>query len=221
LEAIHTRGQLPFMIGGTGLYLEAVLLGYDLRPVPENPGRQMELARLTDEVLTERLRRLKGPLHNTTDTSEHRRLVRAVEIAEGLAALPAAVPPPLNALVLGVRIPRAELRRRIRERLLARLQAGMLDEVRGLLSQGVGAERLRRLGLEYRFVTDYLLGEFPDYGEWVERLTLAICDFAKRQETWFRRMEKKGIPIRWIPAGAEAEASAIIDTWRRESRKKH
>jgi len=220
LAEISARGGLPFLVGGSGLYLEAVLLGYDLRPVPVNPALQAELARLSDEVLKERLIRCKGPLHNTTDTSDRTRLVRAVEIAEALAGNPPIPLPRLRALVLGVRIPRAQLRARIRERLLARLEAGMLAEVKGLLEQGVPPERLRRLGLEYRFAADHLLGVLPDYGEFVERLALAICDFAKRQETWFRRMEKKGIPIHWVSLGGEAEAVERIQAWRANSMEK-
>jgi tRNA dimethylallyltransferase len=213
LAEIGSRGRLPFLIGGSGLYLEAVLLGYDLRPVPANPARQAELAQLSDEALKERLARFKGPLHNTTDTLERARLVRAVEIAEALAGHPPAPLPPLRALVLGVKVPRAQLRQRIRKRLLDRLQAGMLDEVRGLLARGIPAERLRRLGLEYRFATEHVLGTLPDYDTFVERLALAICDFAKRQETWFRRMEKKGVPIHWVPAEGEAEAAGIVQAW--------
>jgi tRNA dimethylallyltransferase len=213
LEDIQARGRLPFLVGGTGLYLEAVLLGYDLRPVPVNLALRAELAPLPDEVLAERLRRSKGPLHNTTDTAERARLVRAVEIAEAGTAEPPLPGRLLNTLVLGIRVPREELRRHIRVRLLSRLQAGMLAEVKGLLDRGTPPERLRRLGLEYRFAADHLLGCLPDYAEFTERLFLAVCNFAKRQETWFRRMEKKGVSIHWLNPGNEAEAGELIKSW--------
>jgi tRNA dimethylallyltransferase len=213
LEAIHGRGRLPFLVGGTGLYLEAVLLGYDLRPVPANPALRAELDRLTDAQLAQRLRRAKGPLHNTTDTAERPRLLRAVEIAEAGLVLGPVPRPGLNALVLGVKIPRPELRRRIRERLQARLDAGLLGEVQGLLDQGIPPERLRALGLEYRLATDHLLGVLPDAGVFLEQLAVAIGQFSKRQETWFRRMEKKGIRIHWISPGDEAGAGELIKSW--------
>jgi tRNA dimethylallyltransferase len=213
LEDVHARGRLPFLVGGTGLYLEAVLLGYDLRPVPENPSLRAELDQLTGGELAARLRRAKGPLHNVTDTAERARLLRAVEIAEGSAQRPPEPRPALNPLVLGVRMPRAELRQRIRARLQARLQAGLLEEVRGLLDREVSADRLRALGLEYRLAADRLLGVIAGDAEFFEQLAVAIGQFAKRQETWFKRMEKRGIPIQWLSPGDEAGAGALIKSW--------
>ncbi len=213
LASIVHHGKLPVLVGGTGMYLEAVLRGYALAPVPVNPTLRAELQTLSEAQRVERLRRLRGALHNTTDTSESERLVRAIEIAEYNQDHPPQPLPPIRPLLLGVRYPRLVLRERIRQRLQQRLAEGMLDELDGLLAQGISVDRLNRLGLEYRYMLEYRQGRFASMDEFVERLHLAICDFAKRQETWFRRMERNGAHIHWIDAGNELEAGEQVRTW--------
>jgi tRNA dimethylallyltransferase len=213
MDSIVRRQRLPVLVGGTGMYLEAVLRGYALAPVPPNLELRRELDGVPEEQLVERLRAFRGHLHNTTDTCERDRLVRALEIAEYTRSHPPEPLPPIRPLLLGVHYPRPELRRRIRARLEQRLAAGMLDELDALLAQGVSRERLNRLGLEYRFMLDYREGRLRSEAEFVERLHLAICDFAKRQETWFRRMERQGAVIHWIAGGEPGQADGLIKIW--------
>lgn len=208
LEEIVRRGALPMLVGGTGMYLEAALQGYDLTEVPENPALRGELEPLTDAELRARLVAYRGRVHNTTDFTTRERLLRAVEIAafaHGREKIPR---PPLDALVLGMRINRERLRERIGVRLRQRLRDGLVEEIQGLHDQGVSWERLERLGLEYRFGSLYLQGRLGDSGELFRRLHLAICDFAKRQETWFRRMERRGTAIAWLEEGEEEQRAA-------------
>jgi tRNA dimethylallyltransferase len=196
---IHGRGRLPILVGGTGLYLDAVLKGYRLVEVPENPALRAELAKFSLQELSERLQRLRPKQHNTTDLLDHDRLIRAIEIAEGEAAAGEKLPPllELRPLVFGLRWERAELRRRITVRLQERLDQGLIDEVTQLHAGGVAWERLEFYGLEYRFVARHLKGELGR-NDMVQKLESAIHNFAKRQETWFRRMERQGIEIHWL-----------------------
>lgn len=197
---ILLRGAMPVLVGGTGLYLEAVLKGYRLLPVPENAALRQELAAEKMETLAGRLAALNPSLHNTTDLCDRERLVRALEIAlyaRDHAAEDASPSPVVMPFVVGVHWEREVLRRRITERLKARLAAGMIDEVRGLHEAGVGWEKMDFFGLEYRYIGRYLQG-LISYQEMVGQLNTRIHQFAKRQETWFRRMERQGIVIRWI-----------------------
>jgi len=203
-ETIRSRSKIPFLVGGTGLYLDAVLRGYSMVHVPENPDLRRELLSLPLELLQQRLLALNPALHNTTDLLERERLVRAIEIAAAEAAGDgeAIRLPPLRPLVFGMRLERDELRRRITERLKARLQGGMIDEVRKLLDSGVTRERLDYYGLEYRYVSRYLCGDL-NRNDMFQKLNAAIHDFAKKQENWFRRMEKHGVKIIWLDAAGD------------------
>jgi len=202
LAEIWKRGRMPVLVGGTGLYLDAVLQGYRLAEVPENPSLRAELAHLADEDLRERLLKLRPEQHNRSDLEQRERLVRAIEIAEGAAAAELAPLPELRPLVYGLRWPRDELRRRIAERLRERLRLGMIEEVAALHGRGVAWEALEYYGLEYRFVAKYLQGEL-NRNDMVQKLASAIGQFAKRQETWFRRMERQGVAIRWLQGGED------------------
>jgi tRNA dimethylallyltransferase len=201
---IGARGHLPVLVGGTGLYLDAVLKGYRLVEVPENPELRRELEALSDEELRQRLLALKLQQHNLTDLLDRQRLIRAIEIAEGEQATAAAAPPlpELRPLVFGLRWARAELRRRISARLKERLDQGLINEVAQLHAGGVAWERLEFYGLEYRFVARHLKGELGR-NDMVQKLESAIHDFAKRQETWFRRMERQGVEIHWLEGAGE------------------
>jgi tRNA dimethylallyltransferase len=203
---IRSRGRLPLLAGGTGLYLDAVLRQYDLPEVPEDPGLRERLSGEGMDRLRQRLKALGFPLHNRTDLDDRSRLIRAIEIAAFKQAHPARMRPPvpLQPLVLGVRLPRAELHRRIGERLAARLQAGLVEEVRRLQEEGLSWERLDAFGLEYRYVGRHLRGELT-WEAMVETLAARIRQFANRQETWFRGMEKKGVRIHWVDPGQEEE----------------
>ncbi len=206
---IVSRGRLPILCGGTGLYVESVLKGLALPEVPENPGLR---ERLKDVPLSELHRRLAEmkTLHNTTDVDTCKRAIRAIEIQtyynEHPDAAEGAEPHPVEgAVVIGVDIPREERRRRITDRLRRRLDAGMVDEVRRLLDSGIAADDLIYYGLEYKFITLHVTGALT-YDEMFRQLEIAIHQFAKRQMTWFRGMERRGYPIRWLPYDLPAPA---------------
>lgn len=202
-EDIKARGSFPIMCGGSGLYVESVLKGYRLLPVPENPVLRAELEEKSLEELTAILATYKQ-LHNNTDTDSKKRVIRAIEIEEYYLSCPVEERsfPRLNALVVGMSVDREIRRERISRRLRERLEQGMVDEVRGLLDSGVTSEQLLYYGLEYKFLTLYLTGAM-EYDEMVRALEIAIHQFAKRQMTWFRGMEKRGVPIRWVDASLE------------------
>ena len=217
MEGIRSRGHRIVLCGGSGMYVEAVLRGYRLFPVPENETLRAELEKHTDEELTEMLASYKS-LHNDTDTSERPRLIRAIEIEDYYAKHPELSERvrPLDSAIIGLCGERDKIRERITRRLQARLQEGMIDEVKSLLDEGIPAERLIRYGLEYKFVTQYLLGELH-YGDMVSLLNTAIHQFSKRQMTWFRRMERMGFNIRWVNADLpEEEKFRQIYHWLRE-----
>ena len=196
---VVSRGVLPIMCGGTGLYLESVLRGYRLIPVPENPELRKSLEGKTLAELTEILKGYKT-LHNTTDVDTCKRAIRAIEIEECYRNTPVETGqfPDIRSLNIGVDISRELRRERISSRLEKRLQEGMIDEVRGLLDRGIPAEDLIYYGLEYKYVTLYVTGQL-EYKNLLQELEVAIHQFAKRQMTWFRGMERRGIKIEWIP----------------------
>lgn len=202
-EDIKARGSFPIMCGGSGLYVESVLKGYRLLPVPENPVLRAELEEKSLEELTAILATYKQ-LHNNTDTDSKKRAIRAIEIEEYYLSCPVEERsfPRLNALVVGMSVDREIRRERISRRLRERLEQGMVDEVRALLDSGVTSEQLVYYGLEYKFLTLYLTRAM-EYDEMVRALEIAIHQFAKRQMTWFRGMEKRGVPIRWVDASLE------------------
>lgn len=202
-EDIKARGAYPVMCGGSGLYVESVLRGYRLLPVPENPALRARLEEKSLEELTAILARYKS-LHNNTDTDSKKRAIRAIEIEEYYLSRPVEERsfPQINALVVGVSVDREVRRERISRRLRERLKEGMVDEVRALLDNGLDPEQLIYYGLEYKYLTLYLTGAM-DYDDMVRGLEIAIHQFAKRQMTWFRGMEKRGVDIRWVDASLE------------------
>lgn len=210
---ICRRGRLPILVGGTGMYLDAVLRGYRLVEVAENPELRRNLARLSLDELRDHLRSANPRLHNTTDLLERDRLVRAIEIAECENSQEPEPLPEIRPIVFGMRWERNLLRRRITERLKARLDTGLVEEVARLHAAGIPWEKLEFYGLEYRFVALHLKGELSR-NDMFQRLNSAIHDFAKRQETWFRRMERNGVVIHWLDGAGEplAEALAILSS---------
>ena len=212
ISGIRARGRTPLLAGGTGLYLDAVLRGYRMAAVPENPELRAGLAAESMASLRQRYRSCCPDAHNTTDLLERSRLIRAIEIAEFSEAHPPALVTPvaISPLIIGIRCERHELRRRITCRLQSRLEGGMIEEVRGLHDRGIAWERLDSFGLEYRYISLYLQGKMTRE-EMFATLNTRIHQFAKRQETWFRRMEKAGVPIHWIE-GADEEAALRLMT---------
>ena len=204
-EAIKQKGCLPIMCGGTGMYLESVLKGYRLLPVPENEELRNRLADKSLEELTEILKSYKS-LHNTTDVDTAKRAIRAIEIEEFYAHTPVNERsfPQLNSLIIGVDIDRELRREKITSRLRQRLEEGMIDEVRQLMEQGIRPDDLIYYGLEYKYLTLYVIGNLS-YDEMFHQLETAIHQFAKRQMTWFRGMERRGFTIHWIDARCPME----------------
>jgi tRNA dimethylallyltransferase len=200
-ETIKQKGKLPVLCGGTGLYLESVLKGYKLLPVPENPELRARLADKSLEELTGILQQYKT-LHNTTDVDTAKRAIRAIEIEEYYAHTPVdeRTFPQLNSLIIGVDIDRELRREKISRRLRQRLDEGMVDEVRRLIEQGIQPDDLIYYGLEYKYLTLYVIGKLT-YEEMYQELEIAIHQFAKRQMTWFRGMERRGFTIHWMDAG--------------------
>lgn len=212
-EDLLQRRRLPVIVGGTGLYLNAVLCGYRMLPTPENTALRRELAGLDDEQLRTRLATARPQLHNTTDTQTRDRLVRAIEIAEYARAHPPPPCPDVRAHILGIVYSPEALRKRIAARLKTRLDHGLLEEVASLHEQGCTWERLELLGLEYRFVAQYLQGSIKNKNDLFQNLNTAIAQFAKRQRTWFRGMERKGFVIHWLPDNHLSNAlDALQDT---------
>ena len=199
-EDIVSRGKLPILCGGTGMYVESVLKGYRLLPVPENPQLRASLEGKTLEELTRILEGYKK-IHNSTDVDTAKRAIRAIEIEEYYKQQPPEYRefPSLNSLIVGVDIERELRREKITRRLKQRLEEGMVEEVRGLLAEGIDPESLIYYGLEYKFLTQYAIGELS-YEEMFRQLETAIHQFAKRQMTWFRGMERRGFTIHWLDA---------------------
>lgn len=219
-QQIEAKGSVPILCGGTGLYIEAVLKGYHLSPVPQNQALRDQLADLTLEELTKRLEDLKAQsgstMHNKTDVDSCQRAIRAIEIETYNLEHP--VPrrelPPVDSLIIGIDIDRELRREKITRRLKARLEEGMVDEVRHLLDEGIAPEDLIYYGLEYKFLTEYITGGLT-YEEMCSRLEIAIHQFAKRQMTWFRGMERRGFTIHWIDATLpmDEKIKTIISLW--------
>ena len=207
---IVARGAKPVLCGGTGLYIEAVLRGYRLAPVPENKELRARLEGKPLGELAEMLAELKrkngSAMHNTTDVDTAKRAIRAIEIEAFSGENPTAGAdiPPVESVVVCLAVSREERRRRITERLRQRLDCGMVEEVRALLDSGVAADDLIYYGLEYKYVTEYVIGR-TTFDEMSARLEIAIHQFAKRQMTWFRGMERRGFAINWIDATLPTE----------------
>lgn len=206
---IRKRNKQPILCGGTGLYIEVALKAYPLQKVDPNPELRENLQLLTNDELG-RILATYRPLHNTTDLSDRERLIRAVEIETFQKNNPPkeATRPNFKAVLFAIHFERTILRERITERLKRRLEAGMLDEIQRLLDQGLADEQLKFYGLEYRILTQYVTGEIS-YDEMFRTLNTAIHQFAKRQMTWFRRMERQGMTIHWIDGNLSEEEKTM------------
>lgn len=203
LKAYHevlSKGKLPILCGGTGMYIESVLKGYRLLPVPENPQLRAKLEEKSLDELTTLLATYKR-LHNSTDVDTAKRAIRAIEIEEYYKQQPIEYRefPVLKSLIIGVDIDRELRREKITRRLKQRLEEGMVEEVKGLLEEGISPDDLIYYGLEYKYLTLYVTGKLT-YDEMFQQLEIAIHQFAKRQMTWFRGMERKGFHIHWLDA---------------------
>lgn len=219
-KTIHYKGAVPILCGGTGFYIESILKQYQLTPVPDNAILRAQLENRTNEELAAMLATMRS-LHNTTDTQERNRLVRAIEIETYYKEHPDRLIqfPDINYQVFGITFERDIIRQRITKRLEQRLKHGMLEEVERLLQQGITPSQLDFYGLEYRYVTRYITGELS-YDEMFRLLNTAIHQFAKRQMTWFRKMEKAGIEIEWLDSHLTNEAKVEMIVSRYSSKKK-
>lgn len=198
-DDMQKRGKFPVLCGGSGLYLEAVLNNYKLIQVPVNEPLRQKLAGKSIEELTDILQSFKSKLHNITDIENEKRAVRAIEIEQFYAdnlEIDTRMPE-LNSLVVGIKYDRLTRRKRITQRLQQRLDEGMVDEVKRLLDSGISPDNLIYYGLEYKYITQHLMGDLT-FDQMVEKLNTAIHQFAKRQMTWFRRMERMGANIHWL-----------------------
>ena len=214
-QDVRSRGAVPILCGGTGLYIEAVLKGYKLSPVPQNQPLRDSLEGKSLEELTAMLIHLKekngSNMHNKTDVDSCQRAIRAIEIETYTLEHPTPRRdlPPVDSIIIGIDIDRELRREKITRRLKARLEEGMVEEVKALLDEGIPAENLLYYGLEYKYVTEYLTGQ-TSYEEMFARLEIAIHQFAKRQMTWFRGMERRGFKINWIDATLPMEEKIEI-----------
>ncbi len=216
-KQIKAEGNVPILCGGTGMYLDAVINGYNLVKVERDDELRAGLAGKSDDELAGMLAALR-PLHNSTDTIERERLVRAIEIAVHAEDK---VPeedrfPRFNTHIFGLRLDRAILKERITVRLKDRLKNGMIEEVKGLLDQGLTPDQLEFYGLEYRLVTQHVTGQLT-YNDMYQKLREAIYQFARRQEKWFRRMERKGTTINWLDT-KEQTAEQLVAAIRKQRR---
>jgi tRNA dimethylallyltransferase len=198
---IWNKGNLPVLVGGTGLYLQAVLSGYEMPEALPEPELRKNLEQKSLEELKEIFFAFKPHLHNKTDIEDKHRLIRAIEIerARNITNSEQDESPEIDAVIFGISWERSVLRQRITSRLEERLKHGMIEEVERLHAAGLSWSRLDRFGLEYRYISQYLQNRIS-FDEMKNKLNVAIHQFAKRQETWFRRMERKGIGIKWIQA---------------------
>lgn len=207
-EEISSRGKLPVLCGGTGLYLDAALRGYRMVEVPENSSLRAELAQKSDQELIVLLQQLVPNQHNNSDLTDRNRTIRAIEIASFESQAREEEPfPAVQPLIIGIQWERTLLRQRITKRLRQRLETGLLEEVKNLHASGIPWERLEYYGLEYRFVAAFLQGKM-NRNDLFQKLNAAIHDFAKRQETWFRRMERNGVVINWVDGAGDVVEQA-------------
>ena len=207
-KEILAQDKLPILTGGTGLYISSVVQNYQIKKTEYKEEELKRFSRLSFDELKSVLIKLKPKLHNKTDLENKERLIKAILVAksEGEALLKDLK---INSLIIGVRYERNEIRNRITERLEKRFNEGMMDEVKKLIDSGVTYERLLNFGLEYKFIALYLKGEL-DYKEMFRKLNTAIHSFAKRQMTWFRKMEREGVKINWIEKGNFEQAADLI-----------
>lgn len=212
---IAASGKRVILCGGTGMYIDAVLGQYRLEKVPVNKVLREELEVKSDEDLVAMLSELRS-LHNHTDTNTHERLIRAIEIEQYYAQNSTIEDPAIPSVIVGVELERQIVRDRITTRLHQRLDEGMVDEVQRLLDSGVDSEKLLFYGLEYKYITWYILGQIS-YDDMVKKLNIAIHQFSKRQMTWFRRMQRKGVVINWVDGmlPLEERAAKTLDIWKK------
>ena len=222
-EEIRGRGKLPVVVGGTGMYLDSVIRGYDLITVPENVELHESLEKRELSDLAKELLSLKSDLHNKSDLLEKDRVIKALEIAlfeqseEGKSARESLKRPDIRPLVIGTTLERSQVVANIERRLKERLNEGMIEEVEGLHNAGASWERLEKLGLEYRYCSLFLEGKIATKEELFEKLFIQIRQFSKRQMTWYRGMEKKGVKINWLTETPDKkkridEAIKLIET---------
>lgn len=211
-ENISNRKIVPFVVGGTGMYLDSFIRKYELVEVPQNEKFRKELEERSLEELDSILLKLKPDLHNRTDLNIKDRVIKAIEIATFMQSEEyqknkeeLLKRPEVNPFIIGTTIDRTLLRENIKKRLIERINSGMIEEVENLNKQGFSFERMEKLGLEYRFISEYLEGKIESKEKMIELLYIAICQFAKRQETWFRGMEKKGVTINWLTKEANKD----------------
>ncbi|MGC8737565.1 MAG: tRNA (adenosine(37)-N6)-dimethylallyltransferase MiaA [Candidatus Hydrogenedens sp.] len=212
LKQVTLKNKLPVIVGGTGLYLSAIMDGYLLTKAPIDEKLRTELSQLPIEKLQNKLLELKPKLHNTTDLLEKERIIRAIEIAlaekngEEIVSFP-----PLNPIIFGIHYEREQLKRRISERLKRRIEHGLIEEIKQLRTEGISDERLFQLGLEYRYVLLYLQGKIKNKNDMFQKLRSAIWEFARKQEIWFRRFERNGHKIYWLQGGDFNSAKKWIE----------
>jgi len=206
---ITSRGKIPFLVGGTGLYLHSILNGYELNKVDFDETRFKELDEYETTDLSKKLKMINPSLHNTTDLFVKERIIRAIMIAEKENDKELLNKAKVNSFTIGIRLDREEIKNRITMRLQHRLQNGMIEEIKKLIDEGISFERLNLFGLEYKFIGKYLSGELS-YNEMYQKLNSAIHGFAKRQMTWFRKMEREGTIIHWVDGPNYEEAEQII-----------
>ena len=205
---IISRNKLPFLIGGTGLYISSIIQNYDLKKADFNSSRINELEKMEIEDLRNLLLKLNSQIHYKRDLFSKERVIKTILVAEAKEGLKYF--PKINSLVLGVNMNRDEIKKRITERLKKRLDEGMVDEVKRLLESGITFERLASFGLEYKFISMHLQGKLS-FDEMFQKLNTAIHQFAKRQMTWFRKMEREGVKIEWLNGADFDTACGIID----------
>mgnify|MGYP005838931609 CR=1 FL=1 len=205
---ITFQGKLPFLVGGTGLYISSIIQNYDLRKADFDPNKTAELENKSLEELRELTIKLIPNIHVKRDLMSKERMIKAILVAEADERIKNF--PKINALVIGIKLEREEIKQRITERLKKRLSEGMIEEVRCLLDSGITFQRLESFGLEYKFISQYLAGKIS-YDEMFQKLNTAIHQFAKRQMTWFRKMEREGVKINWLSRNDFESACALIE----------
>ena len=197
VEKIKALEKLPFLVGGTGMYLSAILQNYKLRKADLSQNRIKELDNYSEEKLRGILLSIKPKQHNITDLINRERIIKAILIEEANQFENIQFENPISSLNIGIKLERNEIKKQITDRLKKRLDQGMIDEVKNLLDMGISHKKLSFFGLEYKFISQYLLGEL-NYNDMYQKLNSAIHSFAKRQMTWFRKMEREGVKINWF-----------------------
>lgn len=210
-QSITAKQKIPFLTGGTGLYLSAILQRYHLAKTDFTSGRKDELENFSEEKLLGLLRFINPILHNTTDLLDKERLIKAILVAEADPGEETDKSVPVSSFTIGIHLERKIVKERITGRLKFRLQNGMIEEVEQLVADGITFEKLNFFGLEYRYIALYLQKEL-NYNDMFQKLRSAIHQFAKRQMTWFRKMEREGVVINWLPEADFEEAKNLIES---------